>query len=163
MPSYLKYFWTLLLLWWYWRSDSCSNRLLYYKDPHLSLATGILYNFHTAFAIMVKHSCLCLVTWNNSGHNTLLWWSWRSDSCSNRLLYYKDPHLSLTYLRCLPDALYGGPGGRLSRKCSHSSSSHVPSIIPVPSTRRVSFQCRHSSFQCRRCPVPCRVIRSCWC
>ena len=52
-----------------WRSDSCSKWLLGpYKDPHLSLATGILYNFHTAFAIMVKHSCLCLVTWNNSGH-----------------------------------------------------------------------------------------------
>ena len=42
---------------------SCrSMALLYYKDPHLSLATGILYNFNTAFAIMVKHSCLCLVT-----------------------------------------------------------------------------------------------------
>ena len=82
------------MLWWYWRSDSCSNRLFYYKDPHLSLATGILYNFHTAFAIMVKHSCLCLVTWNNSGHYYCCD-DWRSDSCSNRLFYYKDPHLSL--------------------------------------------------------------------
>ena len=76
-------------------SDSCSNRLLL-QGPTLSLATGILYNFHTAFAIMVKHSCLCLVTWNISGQVLLLWWHWRSDSCRNWLLYYKDPHLSLT-------------------------------------------------------------------